>query len=55
MAVPEVDRCDVDEAKEAFGGLVVTSGYPSGFFNLLSNVRLGSAGRNGLVKQTLSS
>ena len=29
MAEPEADRRYVDEAQEAFGGLVVTGGYPS--------------------------
>ena len=35
MPEPEADRRDVDEAKEAFGGLVVTCGNPRGIFELI--------------------
>jgi len=32
MADPEADGCDVDEAPEALGGLVVTGGGTAGVF-----------------------
>ena len=35
MAEPEADRGDVDEAQEAFGGLVVTGGDAAGVFQLV--------------------
>ena len=35
MAEPEADRCDVDEAQEAFGCLVVAGGDPAGVLQLV--------------------
>ena len=35
MAEPKADRCDVDEAQEAFGCLVVASGDSAGVFQLV--------------------
>jgi hypothetical protein len=35
MAEPEADRCDVDEAQEALGGLVVACGHPAGVLELV--------------------
>ena len=35
MAEPEADRRDVDEAQEAFGGLVVAGGDATGILELV--------------------
>ena len=35
MAEPEADRCNVDEAQEAFGGLVVVGGDAAGVLELV--------------------
>jgi hypothetical protein len=35
MAEPEADRGDVDEAQEAFGGLVVAGGDAAGVLELV--------------------
>lgn len=37
MAEPEADRRDVDEAQEAFGGLVVAGGDATGILELVGN------------------